>query len=324
MIYLITGVPGSGKTLYTVNLLLEWIKENQRILQTPEEERKEGEFVRDIYVGIDGFDHDQLGTQEPPQDWRDTPDGSIVVYDECQKFYGPDGSSRAKREDIQAMETHRHSGHDLVLITQRERLLHPNIRDLVNRHYHIQRLHGSHNVNIFTKEEVINTSSATVLNRCDRDSWRYDKKLFKYYKSATVHTHKLSLPKWLKRLFVMALLLPPLIFGGAYFVYDKFFVVSDVGAVETPPDRQPQQAFEPVQPPKPVVYEHSGVMGCVVWKEGQACRCYGPDLQILKQPLAVCLQAADQPVFTLTPQSELDDASKRSARGNRLTGGASS
>ena len=58
MIYLITGVPGSGKTLYTVNLLLEWIKENQRILQTPEEERKEGEFVRDIYVGIDGFDHD--------------------------------------------------------------------------------------------------------------------------------------------------------------------------------------------------------------------------------------------------------------------------
>ncbi len=179
MITLITGVPGSGKSLYAVKLILEYLKEG-----------------RTVYADIDGLNIE--GVEKSPDDWRDTPDGSVVVYDECQQRFGPDGQGRAKNPTIQALEIHRHTGHDLVFITQRERLLHAHIRDLVGRHYHIQRQYGSHNVKIFRRDETIDTKSKTALNACDQTLWRYDKKLFDCYKSATVHTHSVKLPMWLK------------------------------------------------------------------------------------------------------------------------------
>ena len=63
MIILITGTPGSGKTLFAVSKILAWAKENKR----------------EIFADIDGLSID--GIEKSPEDWRETPDGSIVVYD---------------------------------------------------------------------------------------------------------------------------------------------------------------------------------------------------------------------------------------------------
>jgi hypothetical protein len=225
MLTLITGVPGSGKSLYATKLILDICKEN-------DEYKKKGEHnkVRPIYVDIDGFDHEKAGTHPMPEsgDWRDTPDGSICVYDECQQRFGPDRNGRSDNPIIADLEIHRHSGHDIFFITQRERLLHSHIRDLIGKHYHIQRVMGSHNVKVYSRDETIDTKSTSCLNNyCDQKMWRYDKKLFDYYKSATVHTHKFKLPSWMKAsLFFIALAV--LVTGGAFYSAIGFFTGDNI------------------------------------------------------------------------------------------------
>lgn len=255
MITLITGVPGSGKSLYAVKLILEFLKEG-----------------RTVFADIDGLNID--GVQSAPEDWRDTPDGSVVVYDECQQRFGPDGQGRAKNPSIQALEVHRHTGHDLVFITQRERLLHAHIRDLVGRHYHIQRQYGSHNVKIFRRDEAIDTKSKSALNSCDQTLWRYDKKLFDCYKSATVHTHKTSLPTWLKVSGAVALL-GVIAFG--------FFLYQSIGfwTGETLADTVADAGGIVRSGSDPLVVEvtrgRRPLNGCVVWAQETECRCHDID-----------------------------------------------
>ena len=76
MITLITGTPGAGKTLYAVSLLDKYAKENIKLLQN-------GQEPRPLYADIDGLDME--GVEMPPDDWRDTPEGSVIFYDEIQE-----------------------------------------------------------------------------------------------------------------------------------------------------------------------------------------------------------------------------------------------
>jgi len=192
MLILITGVPGSGKSLYAVKLIQDYIEQNKQLLN-------DGQEPRELYSDIDGLNIE--GVQIAPDDWRDCPDGSIVFYDECQQKYGPDGSGRSGREDIQEFETHRHRGFDIVLITQHSKLLHAHIRRLVGRHYHVERQFGTQNAKIYQKDGQIDTDKPGQLKLADSYMWSYPKKLYGSYKSATLHTHKASMPKWLKRSF---------------------------------------------------------------------------------------------------------------------------
>lgn len=77
MITLITGTPGSGKTLFAVTKILEYVKQNQKLLE-------QGKEPRMIYANIDGLNID--GVEPAPVDWRDTPDGSVIFYDEIQQL----------------------------------------------------------------------------------------------------------------------------------------------------------------------------------------------------------------------------------------------
>jgi zona occludens toxin (predicted ATPase) len=269
MIYLVTGVPGSGKTLYAIKLILDFIKEG-----------------RTVYADIDGLNID--GVLPAPDDWRDTPDGSVVVYDECQQKFGPDGSGRSKDTRVQALEVHRHTGHDIVFITQRERLLHTHIRDLVGKHFHIQRQYGSHVVKIFKREEVIQTSSRSVLERCDQELWKYDKSLFDCYKSATVHTHKFRIPTKLKAMFGgIAVLIVAVVFmftsASDFFSghsgFDNIVASAEAGdsgamVVEVTRGRRP-------------------LNGCVVWSKETECRCHDIDGKVAEwMDFGSCMAAA--------------------------------
>ncbi len=73
MIYLVTGVPGSGKTLFSIGMIHDWLKEG-----------------RQVYADIEGLNID--GVEAAPDDWRDNPEGSVVVYDECQQKFPADGT----------------------------------------------------------------------------------------------------------------------------------------------------------------------------------------------------------------------------------------
>ncbi len=200
MLCLVTGVPGSGKSLYAVGELLK------EYLDINEQEIKEGRDARPIYSDIDGLNIE--GILPAPDDWRDCPDGSIVFYDECQQKYPPDGQGRSSRSDIQEFETHRHRGFDIILITQHPKLLHAHIRRLVNRHYHIIRMYGTQNAKVFAKDGHIDIDKSAQLEKNDNWVWSYPKEFFGKYKSATIHTHKAHVPKWAKRsLYGMAVLI---------------------------------------------------------------------------------------------------------------------
>lgn len=283
MITLITGVPGSGKTLWAVKLIQDYLAEG-----------------RTVYADIDGLSIP--GVEVTPLDWRETPDGSVCVYDECQQKFGPDGKGRASNPVISALEVHRHTGHDIIFITQRERLLHAHIRDLVGKHYHIQRMYGSHNVKIYRRDETIDTKSVSMLNQCDQQLWTYDKKLFDCYKSATIHTHKRHLPTWLKwsigmMLFALVLIailgktaLSFLTGEDAEKRLSSIALVNSAQATETDPL---------------IVTVTSGripLMGCAVWDQDTQCQCFDVNGYTADLPFGECMKWAKGSTLSFRPQ----------------------
>jgi hypothetical protein len=179
MIILITGTPGSGKTLFAVHKIVN------QYLSTD----------RSIYSDIDGLNIE--GVDTPPDDWRDTPEGSVIIYDEAQQrdiFK----CQRSKQSDIvEALQVHRHTGHDIIFITQSPRFLNMYVLDLVGEHYHLHRPYGASLASIyFWRSCQKNPQSKTAQKYVENESlFKYKSDLYKYYKSATVHTHKLAIPK---------------------------------------------------------------------------------------------------------------------------------
>lgn len=186
MITLITGTPGSGKSLRAVYLISKALEEG-----------------RPVFTDIDGIALDGVTTIDQDHDWRDTPEGSLVVYDEVQRRWPSTGRpGHAPDEDIRALETHRHTGHDIIVITQHPTLVHHHVRKLVGEHVHVRRTSGAKAVSLFTSSEVFDPKDSRELRNTDKQLWRYPKHLFEKYKSATAHTHKFKIPAKIKLLLL--------------------------------------------------------------------------------------------------------------------------
>ena len=233
MITLITGLPGNGKTLYA----LSWVKQKAE---------KEGRPV--FYARIEGLT--LPWTLIDPYEWYKCPPNSIIVIDECQKSSDPtDPKSpalfgvrqRGAPVPIWAsmLETHRHSGLDLVLITQDPMLIDGHDRKLCQQHFHAMRVFGMARSTIheFTggvRDNVHKSRSGSI-----RHEWRFNKEAYGWYKSAEVHTHKARIPM---RVWLL-LLLPFLIAGLCWWIYARWS--AKIQGNEPPP---------PVgQPSKPVM-----------------------------------------------------------------------
>ncbi len=176
---LITGTPGSGKTLYAVSKIVKWLSEGRK-----------------VYADIDGLTIE--GVEKSPEDWRTTPEGSVIVYDEAQQkdIFKKARSTLSENKIVSDFEIHRHSGHDIVFITQSPIFLHTHIRELIGEHFHLHRPYGAKLANIyFWRMCQNNPNTKTAKAQVETTSlFNYDKKLFNYYKSATIHTHKLRIP----------------------------------------------------------------------------------------------------------------------------------
>src|SRR5690606_3202457 len=82
--------------------------------------------------------------EHPATEWMKLPPNSIMVIDECQRHFRPRANGSVVPPCIAEMETHRHLGIDLVLITQHPMLLDQNIRRLCGLHFHVVRKWGTH------------------------------------------------------------------------------------------------------------------------------------------------------------------------------------
>lgn len=194
MIILITGVPGSFKTLFALDLLTK------------------SDFLgRSVYSNIDGSSHSPI----PNDDWRETPEGSLVIYDEAQTFFPSSGKSGLSSDPrVIALDQHRHSGHDIIFITQRYTLIHHHIRNFVGRHYHLVRKSKSL-ATLYTNGEVFNPDDKKMIKTVTTSLFTAPVSLFTAYKSSSLHTKVqtgIRLPRWVW----VALII---FFIGVYFVY---------------------------------------------------------------------------------------------------------
>lgn len=288
MITLITGVPGGGKTLKTVDLVL-----------------KELDHGRAVYTNISGFSDSRA--LPAPDDWRDTPEGSLVVYDEAQKIF-PSSAKVGVSDDarIRALETHRHTGHDIFFVTQDPALIHLNVRKLVGRHIHLHRAMGLRRATVYTWDFAVTSPNSRVeQKRADSNNWFYPKSLFSKYQSATKHTHKFQLPVWPTVGIVVGVL-----FCGI-FVYSTFFRASTFSTF-----KHGLNALEGDQS-KPLAVSESGAMrapaangslssdwrdaptlpatkGCAVLSN--SCRCWDGDGHQLDLNRAQCMNLASAPL----------------------------
>jgi zona occludens toxin len=189
MITLITGTPGSGKTLYAVWLLQKELKAGRRLVV---------DGIKDLAI-----DHELV--DEPwVRDWYNKcQQNDLIVVDEVQRLWPPVSVSTKPTEDIEKLHVHRHKGVDFIVITQHPQRLNKTIRDLVGRHVHVRRLFGLKQAMIYEWDHCHNPNAG--FRDAVKTRWGYPRKVFDLYTSAEIHTkQKAVIPK---ALFVLPLAL---------------------------------------------------------------------------------------------------------------------
>lgn len=186
MITLITGVPGSGKTLMAVSDLSkkvdkEWAGRKIFIhgipeLTIPTEPIPEGHTIQDMHVWLK---------------WPEN-NGSIVVIDEAQNIFPPRSAGSKTPEIVEWLHVHRHSGVDIILITQMPGRIDKQVRDLVGAHYHIHKTPLGVRMRYFW--DYCENNPKSGMKNARPEVYKFDKKAFGLYKSAEIHT-KVKTPK---------------------------------------------------------------------------------------------------------------------------------
>lgn len=188
MLSLFTGLPGNGKTLYTLWYVKQWVERENR------EREKEGKELREVfYHGINNL---MLPwTKIDPEKWMDCPPGAIIVIDEAQFVFEKKPNGSKLPEHYQKLAVHRHNGHDIVLITQNPSLVDNFIRKLVGKHLHVVRTFGMERA-VVHEWMSVRESPEKPSNRKDsiQHKWGYPKEVYSYYKSAEQHTVKRNIP----------------------------------------------------------------------------------------------------------------------------------
>jgi len=204
MIELITGLPGNGKTLYTISYIKGRAqRENRPVFYNG---------IPDLTLNWERLDD--------PREWAKCPPGSIIVIDEAQKVFRNRSMGTVPPDFVQQLETHRHLGIDLILITQHPSLIDPAVRRLAGSHRHMVRIWGM-------EASTIHQWPA-VKDNCDKSrgdsektKWAFDKSVYGYYKSAEVHTMKRTIPGRVKLLAGLALVFVACIWYVAGFIMKK-------------------------------------------------------------------------------------------------------
>ncbi|KVD83696.1 hypothetical protein WS62_21240 [Burkholderia sp. ABCPW 14] len=172
MITLITGVPGSGKTLHAVWLLTK-IAKGRRVLV---------DGIRDLAIEHVEIDEPWL------RQWHEKAEAhDLIVIDEAQRIYPPTTVSQRPTPDVEQLHVHRHKGVDFILITQHPQRISKTVRDLVGRHIHARNLFGLKRAMLYEWDHCHNPSG---LKDAVKRQWPYPREVFKLYTSAEVHTKK--------------------------------------------------------------------------------------------------------------------------------------
>lgn len=199
MIYLFTGTPGSSKTLNAIKFISEDVAFKDRPIYCFNVEQLTNDWT--------------VLTAEEAGEWFNLPDGAVIFIDEAQALFPPRSSGKAVPSVVSELNTSRHSGYDLILVTQHPRLIDNSVRRLVGQHTHIERKFGLERSRHYTWGKCVDDVDSSVKrNESVSKTVPFDKKYYGVYKSAALHTHKKRVP-WLVILFPIVLIL-----GIVYFI----------------------------------------------------------------------------------------------------------
>jgi zona occludens toxin len=186
MLTLITGVPGSGKSLYVVEKLIPPMLTAS--VDVIDDDNNKTSHERVVYTNIKRLDMEHsLIDDHSLNSWHTwAKPGAFIVFDEVQKVW-PQRAVGSKVPDyISALETHRHMGVDIVLITQGVHLIDRNLIPLIGRHLHVRRV-GNMNLAIVYEWDHC-SRTLQYKSSMAKKPWRYNKKTFGLYRSADAHT----------------------------------------------------------------------------------------------------------------------------------------
>ena len=186
MITLITGSPGSGKTLYCVDKILQPLV--GATLDSTNDDGETTTYNRTIFTNIPRLllDHELIDAAWLENLHENKQTGCVVAFDEVQRVWPNRPHGARKPAAVEYLETHRHDGIDVVLMTQNPMLLDPAVRTLVGRHLHIRRIGGFGGAVVYEWDSCSN--SLNFKAAFTKTPYRYNHKVFNLYHSADLHT----------------------------------------------------------------------------------------------------------------------------------------
>lgn len=196
MLTLITGQPGNYKTCRTLEVIEKLRKESGREVyywNIPDLKLPWKPLGNPATFGAEGVEPDASEVIN----WPSLPGGSIIVIDEAQKVFRLRPQGAAVPKHVSALETHRHRGFDLYLLTQNRMLIDSAVRALTGWHTHMLRRSGLKQANVYEWEECRDPTSDKDKKDARHSIYKPGPDVYGWYKSADMHTVRRNLP-WKK------------------------------------------------------------------------------------------------------------------------------
>ncbi len=287
MITVLTGAPGSGKTLYAIAKLLQPLIGTQ--VEATDDEGNKVKHERVLWTNINGLSlpHEKIDAEWLAEWHKHVKPGAVICYDEAQKPWPKRVTGSKVPPAVAELETHRHYGVDFVVMTQKPELMDQNVCSLAGRHLHIRRVGNSHNAIVYEWDSV--SRGLLYKNAFKKGGWRYPRKVFDWYKSAEAHTkmpRSLPFALWIALLAIAGSLYAwPALIGKITQGFNPTGKPKDT-AQATPDKSKPAipSLLTPDAPedvpaapamPSPPLASSPLLLGCAAGPS--SCRCYGQD-----------------------------------------------
>lgn len=338
MINLISGVPGSGKTAYALDFMLQQSKEGRKLFVHGIPQLKIPHV--DVYCDspncdvCTNFTEDDKQNMHKANEWHEwAPDGAVLFFDEVQNVYRPRASSSKPPGSIQAFEVHRHRGLDFYLISQSPKLFDSNIRELISRHIHLRSTWAGRFQYEWPecKTQVQSTSDAI------KSSYKLNTKIFDLYHSASLHTkqkHKLPPAVYV---FGLCLVVMVLIGGRVYSRISDFSggaalqagtpALSSLNSISSVPFQkstsdQPEINFLDFKPQVKGILESAPAYSEIVKVKDfprisacisgeNSCTCYTQQMTVYPTQLQQCLDFIERDTSSFNPYINVEEDRKQ-------------
>lgn len=258
-IVLLTGTPGTGKTLKLVSMMRT----------DPMFQPDENGVTRKIFTNIKGLKiphvhvitdaKNQPASTDEQLSFHDMykwialeeNHGSIVIIDEAQDVWPARTSGSKIPENVSWLNTHRHLGVDIFVLTQNPKNLDINLRGLVKKHWHIAM--NKLGMRTLLEWKYCADNPIQQAKNAFASLYKLDDKAYDLYTSAEVHTeNKVKRSKWVYVLPVV-LVLVPVFLGLSYYMLKSYGHQQDAGlSAQAGAASAPLEGGAPVNASSPV------------------------------------------------------------------------